>query len=77
MEEMQELALEFIADLTGSRLLGGFRSTKGTIHTDGNYGLDMQLITSAPEHWNIQIQCNKYKGRKGKGSKSSIHLSAE
>lgn len=77
MKEIQELALDFIAAIPDSKLLGGFRGTPGTVHTDGNYRLDMQCITSAPAHWNIQIKCNKYRGKKGKGSRSSVHLVSE
>ena len=77
MKEMQELALDFIDAIPDSKLLGSFRTTKGLIHTDGDYRLDTQGMTSVPVHWNIQIQCNKYKGCKGKNSKSSVNIAAE
>ena len=77
-KEMYEAALDFIDDIPGLKLLGGFPGKPCTIHSDLNYRLDMQTITTGPpKAWNLQIQANKGPKKRGKSSRSSAHQAAE
>ena len=70
-KEMYEAALDFIDDIPDLKLLGGFPSKSCTIHSDLNYRLDVQTITTGPpKAWNLQIQANKGPKKRDKASQS-------
>ncbi|KAF1365028.1 hypothetical protein EJ07DRAFT_172034 [Lizonia empirigonia] len=60
-KKFRKLALAFVDSIPNHKLVGGFPTKPSTlIHKGENFRLDMQsLTTERPQHWNIQVQCNK------------------